>query len=398
LNWIGARKEQARRTATGAGRHEPALDGVRALAIAGVLAVHASIWGAVPVLLPGGNLGVQVFFVLSGFLISGRLLSEHARSGDIDLKAFYVRRAARLLPGVLVLLPVYVLVFSHALSTGALALTVGATLLYMSSIVQAVAGAMGNLGFTWSLSVEEHFYALWPPLLRWLLRRRRLWVAAAIALLTVTGATVLRYALSGSLQGDLFGYYASPTRFDAFAIGCLLALAAERVRLPAPRVLGWGGLALVGWCYLQQHYAIGYPQLNLYGLSAAAIGAAALIAGVHSHPEGMLARLFSLRPIVHIGCVSYGLYLWNLLPGQTFRLIAGRHPGVLGTVACALAVLAAVELSYRFVELPAIRLARERLAARRRRERDRRRAGRPERGVPTTVRGARAAASLRGVA
>src|SRR5437764_13785852 len=93
--------------------HLPALDGIRELAILAVLLLHSSIWGAVPDgFLPGGNLGVTVFFVLSGFLITTLLLTEHGRRGTIDLRAFYLRRAARLLPGLVVLLPIYVVVFS----------------------------------------------------------------------------------------------------------------------------------------------------------------------------------------------------------------------------------------------------------------------------------------------
>jgi len=371
--------------------HQPALDGVRAVAIAGVLALHSSIWGAVPPVLPGGDLGVQVFFVLSGYLITTRLLLEHARSGRIDLRSFYLRRAARLLPPLLVLLPIYTAIFSSQLGADRLTLTVGAALLYASSIVQAVWGAMGNLGWTWSLSVEEHFYALWPLLLRRLLgaggsspaprlaprlteRPRRLLArepllcAAALAALAAMVATALRVVLAGPFYWNEFGYYSPFTRFGALAFGCLAALLLARLRLRVPTVAGWGGLAAIAWCYAQPRFAVGRTELQTYGLSLAALAAAALIAALAGNPRSRLARLLSMRPIGHVGRISYGLYIWNLLPGQTFRLLSGHHPGPAGTIVLGAIMIALVELSYWHLERPCLRWARGRLERARSRE------------------------------
>jgi peptidoglycan/LPS O-acetylase OafA/YrhL len=385
--------------------YQPALDGVRAVAIAGVLALHSSIWGAVPAVLPGGDLGVQVFFVLSGYLITTRLVIEHARSGDIDLRSFYMRRAARLLPPLLVLLPIYTAIFSSQLGVDKLTLTVGAALLYASSIVQAVWGAMGNLGWTWSLSVEEYFYAVWPLLLRRLLRagrsdsppqssragiksrpansgrprlaghaprlprRARRWVtrepllcAAALAALAAMLATALRIALAGSFYWNAFGYYSPFTRFGALAFGCLAALLAARLRVRVPPAAGWGALAAIAWCYARPQFAIGRTELQTYGLSLAALAAAALIVALAGNPRSRLARLLSLRPIAHVGRISYGLYVWNLMPGQTFRLLSGHHPGPAGTVALGAIMIVLVELSYWRLEQPCMRWARRRLA------------------------------------
>ena len=222
--------------------HRPALDGIRGVAILGVLMLHSSIWGAVPPIVPGGNLGVTVFFVLSGYLITTLLLEEHAANGRIDLRAFYLRRAARLLPGMLVLLPIYVIIFSRQQSWWQLVLTVGPALLYLSSFVQAFWSAMGPLGWTWSLSVEEHFYACWPLVLRWLLdggdRRRRgirswprrhpIVTASTVTVLIIATAIGLRVGLAGSTRSDELAYYASFTRMDALAVGCLAALVGSR--------------------------------------------------------------------------------------------------------------------------------------------------------------------------
>ena len=350
---------------------------MRGLAIVGVVSLHSSIWGDVPSLLPGGALGVTVFFVLSGFLITTLLLAEHARDGRIDLRAFYFRRAARLLPALLVLLPVYVIVFARQLSLDQLLLTVGATLLYLSSFIQSIWGAMGNLGWTWSLSVEEHFYVLWPPVLRWLLggeadrgtgvrgrlRRRPLLTASVLALGIVAASVALRAILGGSFRGREFAYYATPTRIDALAVGCLVAIFAHQCRPRLPAVLGWAALAAIGWCYLNPSFAIGGEALNLWGLPVCTVSAAVLILSATSRPDGLLSRALSWRPLVHLGTISYGLYLWNLLPGQTFHLLAGRHPGALGTIGCAVIILIVVELSYWGVERPFLRWAKRRMAS-----------------------------------
>lgn len=358
--------------------HRPALDGIRGLAIVSVLLLHSSIWGAVPPILPGGSLGVTVFFVLSGYLITTLLLEEHTASGGIDLRAFYLRRAARLLPGMLVLLPLYAVVFSRQQSLGQLLLTIGPTLLYLSSFVQAIWAAMGPLGWTWSLSVEEHFYAFWPPILRWLLdgatdrrsgirgalRRHPLVVASAIALLISAIAISLRFGLAGSTRWDEFSYYSTFTRMDALAVGCLAALLRHRVPDLRPGLAGWPALAVICWCYSDPDFTIGSDALDLVGMPVCMVAAAVLILTVVGSPGGWLARLLSLRPLVHLGTVSYGLYLWNLLPGQTWHVFSGRHAGVLGTILCALVMLIAVELSYWYVERPMLRWAKSRLARR----------------------------------
>jgi peptidoglycan/LPS O-acetylase OafA/YrhL len=356
--------------------HRPPLDGIRGVAILGVLMLHSTIWGAMRSVLPGGNLGVTVFFVLSAYLITTLLLSEHDATGKIDLRSFYLRRAARLLPGLLVLLPVYVVVLSRQQSAWQLVLLVGPVLLYLSSFVQAIWGAMGPLAWTWSLSVEEHFYACWPPALRWLLdgktdrrpgargwlRRHPLVVASATSVLIGVGATGLRVYLAGSIHWDEFAYYATPTRMDALAVGCLAALFGYRYRGALPRVAGWAALVVIGWCYTNPAFTIGGDPLNLYGLPLCEVAAAVLILSVVDRPRGLLARTLSLRPLVHLGTVSYGLYLWNLLPGQTWTMLVGRHAGTGGTVVLFMVMFLAVELSYRYVERPVMRWARARIA------------------------------------
>jgi peptidoglycan/LPS O-acetylase OafA/YrhL len=126
---------------------------------------------------------------------------------------------------------------------------------------------------------------------------------------------------------------------------------------------GWAALACIGWCYANPAFGIGGDPLNLYGLPLIEVAAAVLILSVVTQPGGLLARALSLRPLVHLGAISYGLYLWNLLPGQTWTLLVGRHAGVLGTVVLFGVMFIAVELSYRYVERPVLRWAKGRLAA-----------------------------------
>jgi peptidoglycan/LPS O-acetylase OafA/YrhL len=361
--------------------HRPPLDGIRGLAILGVLMLHSTIWGAMPSILPGGNLGVAVFFVLSGYLITTLLVGEHERTGRIDLRSFYVRRAARLLPGLIVLLPVYVIVLSRQESAWQLVLLVGPVVLYLSSFVQAIWGAMGPLAWTWSLSVEEHFYACWPPALRWLLdgrrsrrsgvrgwlRRHPLVVATGAGALVVVLSSAARVLLTGTTHWNEFAYYATPTRMDGLAMGCLAALYGYRYQAPLPRLAGWVALGMIGWCYANPAFQIGHDALNVYGLPLCEIAAAVLILSVVNCPGGLLARALSLRPLVHLGVISYGLYLWNLLPGQTWTILVGRHAGVIGTVGLFGVIFAAVELSFRYVERPVMGWAKGRLAVRQRR-------------------------------
>lgn len=369
--------------------HRRALDGIRGLAIAGVLLLHSTIWGDVPEILPGGNLGVAVFFVLSGYLITRLLLEEHRRKADIDLRAFYLRRAARLLPALLVLVPVYLIVFSRQLTPGELLLPVISTLLYLSSFVQSIWGAMGNLGFTWSLSVEEHFYALWPPMLRWLLggasgrrrgligrvRRHPMALAAFTAVLIIVAAVGARIALAGSFRGREFAYFSTFTRLDALVVGCLAALASHCRQLRVPLAAGWGALLTIAWCYASPQFTIGSVALDLYGLPLCTVAAAVLVLAVVERPATRLSGLLSCRPLVHLGTISYGLYIWNLMPGQTFRVLEGRHPGPLGTLGCALVMLVIVEVSYHLIEQPFLRWARRRMTE------GRDRARRPRRGL-----------------
>ncbi|HEY3502270.1 MAG TPA: acyltransferase [Actinocatenispora sp.] len=349
--------------------HVPALDGVRAVAILSVVLFHTPGWGSFPRILPGGHMGVTVFFVLSGFLITTLLLAEHHRYGRIDLRAFWLRRGARLLPGLLVVAVVHTAFWSTQDGVVKTVLPVLAALAYAGSIFAGFWRLMGKITWSWSLSVEEHFYLVWPPVLIRLLRgarRRPMLAVGAAAAVIVAVATGLRVWFVDSVRWHDMLYYSTFTRMDALAVGCLAALFAWRYALPVPRLLGWLSAAVLAYCFVSPALSVGHASLNLWGLPLGTVAAAVLVTSVTQQRDALLARALSVRPLVHVGVVSYGLYLWNLLPGRALMELRGHHPGHILTVVSWLVILACVELSYRLVERPVLDWARARLRGERR--------------------------------
>ncbi|SNQ50235.1 Putative acyltransferase (fragment) [Frankia canadensis] len=203
----------------GLGRN-PALDGLRALAVLCVLVFHMDA-------LPGGYLGVDVFFVLSGFLITGQLLAERDRAGEVSLIRFYVRRAYRLLPAfwLLALVGLVAVVTGIDGRAGALGEFLGslaASAMYVNNYVQVVRQSTGAgwLGHTWSLSAEEQFYLLWPLVLVALCRRPRLARRLPVVLLAGVAAVALwRNVLAAFGASATRMYFGLDTRADALLVG-----------------------------------------------------------------------------------------------------------------------------------------------------------------------------------
>ena len=214
----------------------PAFDGLRGIAILAVIGVHA--FGE-PL---GGFYGVDLFFVLSGFLITTLLLEEHDRSGGIAMGAFYRRRAYRLLPGLLAVLAVFgALTMASPRALG----QVAAGGLYGANFVLASGSHfLDGTPFVpyWSLAEEEQFYLLWPLLLVLLLRRRvrESWIAWALVAILL-GLIVYRYGLAAEGASATRLYYAPDTHANGLVLGCLLALLRRR-GLRIPGLVGWVGL------------------------------------------------------------------------------------------------------------------------------------------------------------
>lgn len=312
------------------GRHLPALDGVRALAILAVFAYHLGFsW------VSGGYLGVDLFFVLSGFLITSLLVEEKVATGRIRLGSFWGRRARRLLPGLVVLLLVLgaflalfgpgPLVDLHQVRQDAVA-----TVLYIANWHQLFAhqsyfaryAAPSPLQHTWSLGIEEQFYFVWPFVVLavlWAGRARWRWSGLVLALLggAASAGWMAWLAVHGASYNRL--YYGTDTRaFDLLA-GAALAFAA--VARPQPgavgrRLLGLAApAALVALLlfYWRAGGPSGTPNRAMFewGFLLCALLAAVLLADVRQLQPSPLGRLFSLRPLQFVGRISYELYLWH---------------------------------------------------------------------------------------
>jgi peptidoglycan/LPS O-acetylase OafA/YrhL len=315
--------------------HRRALDGLRGVAILLVLFYHA--YGHPS----GGFYGVDVFFVLSGFLITTLLLEEVDVTARIDLGAFYRRRARRLLPALVVFLAVLAAGGLLRGRTGLVAAEVAAGLGYAMNVVRAAGSAqtLPLTGHLWSLAEEEQFYLVWPAVLIVLLRRRPrhlgAFLTACIALVVLYRAALL---LAGTGHERL--YFAPDTHADPILIGCLLAVIRRSGRAVVPTWLGIvaaGGLGVLAAG--SEHFST--PSL-LVGTTAAGLFAATVLAA--GLTEGhVVERALSVAPLVWVGQISYSLYLWQQL---VFK-VSGENPPV--TVVASIVVAAA---SYRFVERP----------------------------------------------
>jgi peptidoglycan/LPS O-acetylase OafA/YrhL len=294
----------------------PALDGVRAVAVLMVLCFHAGFtW------MGGGFLGVSTFFTLSGFLITSLLLAEHDQHGRVSLTTFWSRRYRRLLPASLAGLAfVVVLVSTGALPTSprlpgdilaSLAQVANWRFLMSGHSYAELFASPSPVLHYWSLAIEEQFYVLFPLLVVAVLRRRAAVLGSVIGTLTlasVTTAVVL--GLTGHPEAT---YYATPARVAELTIGSLLALAVRRRPEPSARttriLLVAGPAALVATVGLGVVTSLSDRWLQLGGLPAFALVSATLVAGARA--GGPLAALLSTRPLVAIGRVSYGVYVFH---------------------------------------------------------------------------------------
>lgn len=329
--------------------HVPALDGLRGIAVVGVLAFHLGH-------LEGGYLGVDLFFVLSGFLITSLLLVEHKSTGRVRLGAFWARRARRLLPAlflVLAAIAAYAATDPPAVATGALRGDALATLGYVAnwhSIVVDHAywdlfSAPSLLAHTWSLAIEEQLYVVWPLLVVGVLRfGRRAVLVTALALGAASAVAMI--VLHGAGDDTARVYFGTDTRAAAVLAGAALAAwPAARFR-HAPTVGAFAGVGLgIAWA------TVPGTAEGLYegGLLLCSIAGALVVAGALQ--PGALARALSVRPLRHLGAISYGVYLWHW---PVFVVLDARIDlrGWPLLVLKLVVTLAIAEASYGLLELP----------------------------------------------
>ncbi|MEU9916343.1 acyltransferase [Streptomyces sp. NPDC051001] len=343
------------------------LDGLRTVAVVLVIVYHVE-----PELVPGGSVGVDVFFTLSGFVITRLLVAEYARTGRIGLGAFYRRRWRRLGPAMLAMCAVTALLsvaLPLPLFDGA---WVAAALAAVSVVNLVRAGEAGpysdlttSLAHTWSLGVEEQFYLAWPLLLLVLLRHAAartvlVWVAV-LCVLPVIWRTVLWDPTAAHRI-----YNGPDTRADQLLVGALLALVLARLRADDPRLAllrRWAGrlcgpalalLGLIAW-QIPITGASGWnPIWYTVGFLATAVVSATVVAALDLCPRSWPARLLSTSAPAWVGRnLSYGMYLWHY---PVIRLLSdlGVHGDRLlpaGLAATAVAALA----SYALVERPLLR-------------------------------------------
>ena len=382
----GPRTQQARSLSTRADRgvsdslRWPALDGMRAIAVLAVIGLHIGI-------LRGGYLGVDVFFVLSGFLITSLLIDEwDKRRGSISFANFYARRVLRLFPalGCVIAAAVVLALLLQANGNPVDQPYARSTLtalpwvaLFASNFVmvhQANPLALGALSHTWSLAVEEQFYLLWPALFVLLMRRRPSRSRVALSLAGIAVAEmVYRIVMPHLGYGPDRVYYATDTHSDGLLIGCALAFwqvsSGATSRRP-PKGLA-PAASWLGASVLLILFAAGQQANAPIEIPLAVLATAAIVGGViWDRTPARLERFLCSRWARHIGRRSYGLYLWHfvLISGAEALMapITGLFPSASGprilfaTVIglAATAAFVASDLSYRFVELPALRLKR----------------------------------------
>ena len=340
----------------------PDIEGLRAVAILLVVAAHAGVpW------LAGGFIGVDVFFVLSGFLITGKLVQEAASTGRIRLLPFYVRRLRRLLPALLLMLLVVGLASTWLLSPleqSEQLFTAQMAALWLSNVHFALgnfdyfaAGSETNLYLhTWSLGVEEQFYLVWPALVLWLLARDG---ARGVARLRIGMWAVLLASLLACIAltrtAPFLAFYMMPLRAWQFAAGALVWLLFARMPPASPRLsraapgLGLLGLALIVACGLQLDAGRAYP--GAWALLPTLGTALVVMAGCLPRGQRGVGVLLSLPPLQWLGRISYSWYLWHwpvLLLGVAY---SGNHAPEYRTLLVALSLALGVA-SHALVEAP----------------------------------------------
>ncbi|HEV7808623.1 MAG TPA: acyltransferase [Solirubrobacteraceae bacterium] len=337
----------------------PALDGLRAAAVLAVFTSHGT-YGRVH----GGFIGVEMFFVLSGYLITTLLLDEYLRERRISIRKFYLRRAARLLPalGLVTILVLALYASDPALMpTSAVLSSIPKVWLYVGNWFAASDfGQLGLLGHTWSLAIEEQFYLLWPLALAFTLGRE---ISVLQIIGVLVGLVVLSYLASFLVARENIeaAYYSSHTRAGPLLIGCALALA---LTLPGLRsvatVLSGRGAALGAVTVLSFALALLLPKLlptYAGGLFIVAIATAVLIAHIVLHKSTLTQRLG--QPVaVWIGKRSYGLYLYHF---PIFTYVTDVRLGIPSATGHVVEFMLRVGLtfglaavSYRFVEKPVL--------------------------------------------
>jgi peptidoglycan/LPS O-acetylase OafA/YrhL len=330
--------------------YHPGLDGVRGVAILLVLGQHAPTRPLID-----GFVGVTVFFCLSGYLIT-TLLVRQLHTGTIDVRAFYRRRAARLCPALVTVVAVTIMVLligRHDLGVGQVLAPAGAAVAYTTSLfdwTNHVFATKDYFNYTWSLSVEEQFYLLWPFALLWGYRRNpRLFAALIVSFIGVILALDLYLGLSRAVKYDQHEYFGSDTNALPILGGALLAIVVHN-RWPSRTLRYLAPCALLGVALLPvlaYHNDTYRPSLVI--VAGTGLTLVALI-GVVTRPRSATGALLASGPMRWLGERSYSIYLWNVLARVAALNMFGHT--LVGDMAWIAMFAVLAEVSYRFVERP----------------------------------------------
>jgi len=345
--------------------YQPALDGIRAFAVAAVLMYHAGQSWAI-----GGYLGVDAFFVLSGYLITTLLVSEWANTGGIALGAFWARRARRLLPALFLVLggvALYAVAFAgpneldriRADGLASVGYVANWRFVFSGQSYFDAFGVPSPLRHLWSLAIEEQFYLVWPLIVFGVLKWRRGSTRALLGTVLALGtASVLLMSLlyhPGSDPSRV--YYGTDTRAQSLLVGAGLAIVLFRhgaIRNLYARatvnIAALAGAAYTVWAWANMSSST--DELYQGGFLVGAFAVSVVIASVVQPERGLLRRVLSLHPIRWVGQISYGLYLWHW---PTYLVVTKGRTGLDGTallLARVGASVAVATLSYYLVEQP----------------------------------------------
>ncbi|MEQ8822876.1 MAG: acyltransferase family protein [Filomicrobium sp.] len=339
------------------------VDGLRAVAVLSVIFYHFGI-----PYMDGGFVGVDVFFVISGFLITRLICDEIQKTGQFSFKRFYARRVRRLAPALLVVLgfsAIFAIVlltpehlYHFGRSLAASALSVSNVLFWTEAGYFDADSHTKPLLHTWSLSIEEQFYLLWPGLIALLMVWLRLGQGALVVVVTVLfcGSLALNHLwVTGSFDENYRStiFFLLPFRVYEFAIGAagVFVLPFFRGRQHVQEVLMVSGLAMIGWSVITYNEDVVFPYLA--GLIPC-LGALFVIVSSEAKIAG---RLISNNVSVAIGLISYSLYLWHWPFLVFYGFATGSTPSLVGVLILIAATFAAAFLTYIYVETPCRRAA-----------------------------------------
>ena len=338
----------------------PALDGLRGCSVLAVMAIHASATAK------GGWIGVQVFFVISGFVITMVILEEVRSTNAFSFRNFYARRGLRLLPalfGMLLFVGAYSLLAPDKVTPHAAGEAGAATIMYVANWLFAIKGSHPFLlVHTWSLAVEEQFYLLWPPIMIAIVFRR---AGVRAVFLAASGGAIAsaawRYFLISHHSGINRAYLGTDTRVDALLIGCALAVVFHAGWVPTgKRFVGLVRVAAAGagLALVVGTFTVNRQRMWLYkgGLTMLALCAAVVIALVVLSPDGLVGRALAWRPLESLGHISYGLYLWHLPIFVISRNLFPSAPQVVLVPAMSALAIGVAAASYHYVEQPFLRV------------------------------------------